>query len=429
MKENQNIPKLRFPEFENEWKPFEFGKLYEFISTNSLSREVLNYDSGEVKNIHYGDIHTKFKTHFYIEKELVPFINSEVDLTKISEYNYCREGDLVIADASEDYNDIGKSIEIINLNDEVVLAGLHTFLARPVSSNTLIGFTSNLLKSWKSRKQIMTIAQGTKVLGLSTSRFSKVIVDFPTLPEQQKIASFLSEVDAKIQQLKKKKELLEQYKKGMMQKLFSQELRFKDENGNEFPKWEKKRLGEVKKDARLGGNYDNYETISDAPLIKMGNLGRGSINLDKVQYLKKGDDFDKADILKKGDLLFNTRNTLELVGKVAIWKEELPFALYNSNLMKIEFDESIESSNHFMNYLLNTHSSYAQLKSFATGTTSVAAIYGRDLWQFKLLLPCKEEQTKIASFLQSLDEKISQVDTQLTKAETWKKGLLQQMFV
>ncbi len=164
-----NVPKLRFGEFEGEWVEKLYGDIYSFYSTNSLSRDKLNYDDGEVKNIHYGDIHTKFSTIFDIEKENVPFINRDVDLSKVKDESYCQEGDLVIADASEDYTDIGKTIELKNLNNEKILAGLHTFLARPDKEKITIGFMGYLLQSWKIRKQVMTIAQGTKVLSLSST--------------------------------------------------------------------------------------------------------------------------------------------------------------------------------------------------------------------------------------------------------------------
>ena len=129
------------------WDKKRLGDVYSFKVTNSYSRENLNYDHGSVKNIHYGDIHTRFATLFDVINEYVPFINSAVELRKISDDCYLREGDLIFADASEDYNDIGKCIEIVNLNNEYVLAGLHTLLARPKDSFMSIGFGGYLMKS------------------------------------------------------------------------------------------------------------------------------------------------------------------------------------------------------------------------------------------------------------------------------------------
>ena len=170
-----------------DWEEKKFGEIFSFRVTNSYSRENLNYEGGDVKNIHYGDIHTKFKSHFHLTKEDVPFINREIGLKKISEDNYCKEGDLVIADASEDYEDVGKCIELISLNKEKVLAGLHTILARPDLFKITLGFTGHLMQSEKVRLQIKTIAQGSKVLSISANRLSNINLALPCIEEQKKI--------------------------------------------------------------------------------------------------------------------------------------------------------------------------------------------------------------------------------------------------
>lgn len=239
------IPQLRFPEFIENWAVKEFGDLYDFKFTNSFSRDNLNYESGSVKNIHYGDIHTKFNSQFDITKELVPYVNEDIDISRISAENYLIEGDLVIADASEDYADIGKSIEIVNLNNEKTLAGLHTILARRKSDDIAIGFASFILKTNPIRLEVMKIAQGSKVLSISAGRLAKIGLTLPKPEEQTKIADFIANVDNQIHLLEKEKALLEKYKKGISQKIFNQEIRFKDENGNEFPDWEEKSIAEI----------------------------------------------------------------------------------------------------------------------------------------------------------------------------------------
>ena len=136
------VPKRRFPEFwdAGAWDYPVLEKVYTFKVTNSFSREKLNYEKGTVKNIHYGDIHTKFSTLFDITKEKVPFINPDQEIGNIKQENYCLEGDVIFADASEDMDDIGKSIEIVNLNNEKLLAGLHTLLARQIKPRLVTGF-------------------------------------------------------------------------------------------------------------------------------------------------------------------------------------------------------------------------------------------------------------------------------------------------
>ena len=203
-----------------DWEEKKLGELYSFKTTNSYSRDNLNYEDGQVKNIHYGDIHTKFKTHFDITAEVVPFVNAEVDLSRISDENYAQEGDLVIADASEDYADIGKAIELVNLNGETVLAGLHTFLARRTNDEMTIGFGGHLMKSQDVRLEIMRIAQGTKVLGLSFKRLAEIPLKLPHAKEQLKIASFLSSINTNIEKAGQQIGVSMTFKKGLLQKMF-----------------------------------------------------------------------------------------------------------------------------------------------------------------------------------------------------------------
>lgn len=201
-------------------------------------------------------------------------------------------------------------------------------------------------------------------------------------------------------------------------------LRFKEFSDS----WYCRKLNDILIDTRLGGNYKNTESITPFPLIKMGNLSRGHINLNKIEYITHDEVLNSDDILQKGDLLFNTRNTLDLVGKVAIWNNELELAYYNSNIMKLIFDSGQVSNNYFMNYLFNTKSSLSRLKSFATGTTSVAAIYTKDLKQMKIEIPSCREQEKIASFFSLIDKKIELQTEKVEELKNYKKGLLQKIF-
>ncbi|MCI5219680.1 MAG: restriction endonuclease subunit S [Candidatus Electrothrix sp. LOE2] len=205
-----------FPEWETKY----FGELYEFKATNSFSRNQLNYETGQVRNIHYGDIHTRFKPQFELFREDVPFINPDVNLDNISDDKFCKEGDLVIADASEDYEDIGKTIEIVSLDGAKVLAGLHTLLARSSTNCIYIGYSSYMMVSSSVRKQIKLIAQGAKVLGISGKRMEKIKVPIPHKEEQRKIATFLSSIDKKINLITTELEKAQTFKKGLLQQMF-----------------------------------------------------------------------------------------------------------------------------------------------------------------------------------------------------------------
>ena len=179
--------------------------------------------------------------------------------------------------------------------------------------------------------------------------------------------------------------------------------------------WEEKPLNAVLLSGRLGGNYPNQEVESKSPLMKMGNIARGHFDMSKVEFITPGVIPEDQHRLVYGDVLFNTRNTLELVGKVAIWREELPLAYYNSNLMRLDFDPTEVCSNEYANYALNTAGSVARLRALATGTTSVAAIYTRDLMGLRFVVPPKPEQRTIAEALSDVDGLLGGLDRLIAK--------------
>ena len=191
--------------------------------------------------------------------------------------------------------------------------------------------------------------------------------------------------------------------------------------------WDVKPLKALLARSRLGGNYANQETETSYPLMKMGNLDRGFFDVSKVEYVKADTVPDEVDRLRYGDLLFNTRNTLDLVGKVAIWADELPVACYNSNLLRLEFDPELVPSPWYANAALNSHASVVRLRGLATGTTSVAAIYGRDLWKFQFVVPPPAEQRAIAGALSDVDALIGALDQLLAKKRDLKQAAMQQL--
>lgn len=161
--------------------------------------------------------------------------------------------------------------------------------------------------------------------------------------------------------------------------------------------------------------------------MKMGNIARGQFDLSKVEFIVPGVNPESQHRLTCGDVLFNTRNTLDLVGKVAIWRDELPVAYYNSNLMRLEFDPNEICSNEYANYALNTTGSVARLRALATGTTSVAAIYTRDLMGLQIIVPPQPEQRSIATALSEVDALLGALDRLISKKRDLKQAAMQQL--
>ena len=191
--------------------------------------------------------------------------------------------------------------------------------------------------------------------------------------------------------------------------------------------WDVKPLRSVLNYGRLGGNYPNQARETEYPLMKMGNIARGSMDTSKVEYISAGVIPDRQHKLINGDVLFNTRNTLDLVGKVAIWRDELPLAYYNSNLMRLEFDPQQVCSTGYANATLNSAGAIAILRGLATGTTSVAAIYTRDLLDIPFISPPLPEQEAIATALGDADALIESLDKLIAKKRQIKQGTMQEL--
>jgi len=253
--------------------------------------------------------------------------------------------------------------------------------------------------------------------------FEVIKIKFPSLPEQQKIANFLSAVDQKIQQLQRKKELLTQYKKGMMQKLFNQEIRFKpdpteasgDEQGNDFPEWEEKKLGEVctvnPKVLNLpqNFNYIDLESVSKGQLTQ-----RKRIDLEEAPSRAQR-------YLSRNDILYQTVRPYQMNNYFFDLKGEYVASTGYAQLRPVENPIFLYQKIHDQNFV-------NKVLVRCTGT-SYPAINSKDLAKIKIEFPSLPEQQKIANFLSALDEKVAQVGQQIEQAQRFKKGLLQKMFV
>lgn len=187
-----------------------------------------------------------------------------------------------------------------------------------------------------------------------------------------------------------------------------------------------KAMREIIKFVQLGTNELGSEGHSGLPLLKMGNLTRGSFNFNKLEFIQEGNPkLNEQYILKKGDFLFNTRNTLELVGKSAVWKDGLPNAIFNNNIMRIIFADDISSF--YLSYYFEHDIGWRKLKRIATGTTSVAAIYTRDLYNVEVILPSYSEQKKIVEVLMTVDNSIEKTETLIKKYKNVKQGMMQDL--
>lgn len=169
------------------WEQRKLGEIFEYLQNNTLSRDSLNYKNPNIKNIHYGDILVKFDEILDGSNKDIPYINSEVDLSKFSK-SLLRDGDIIFSDTAED-DTVGKAIELQNVNAPFILSGLHTIPCRPIIPFGK-GYLGNFLNSASYRLQLRPLVQGIKVSSISKSALKDTMIEYPiNLDEQEKIGS------------------------------------------------------------------------------------------------------------------------------------------------------------------------------------------------------------------------------------------------
>ena len=303
----------------------------------------------------------------------------------------------------------------------------HSVRSKLMISDKLIRLKSNeennplflgiSLSSVKCQNQLQSKTSGLakSQTNISQKILGEVLLKLPSKEEQTKIASFLSAVDEKISQLTKKHELLSQYKQGMMQKLFSQQLRFKADDGSEFGEWEEKELKDI---AEI--NPKSKKLPESFIYIDLESVEKGQLLLQKNIELQDAPSRAQR-LLAKGDVLFQMVRPYQQNNYYFNLSGE-----YVASTGYAQIRTKLDSK--FIYYALHEKTFLDEVMNRCTGT-SYPAINSSDLSSIEILIPCLEEQTKIANFLSSIDQKIEVVAQQIEQAKQWKKGLLQQMFI
>ena len=303
----------------------------------------------------------------------------------------------------------------------------HSVRSKLMISDKLIRLKSNeennplflgiSLSSVKCQNQLQSKTSGLakSQTNISQKILGEVLLKLPSKEEQTKIASFLSAVDEKISQLTKKHELLSQYKQGMMQKLFSQQLRFKADDGSELREWEEKELKDI---AEI--NPKSKKLPESFIYIDLESVEKGQLLLQKNIELQDAPSRAQR-LLAKGDVLFQMVRPYQQNNYYFNLSGE-----YVASTGYAQIRTKLDSK--FIYYALHEKTFLDEVMNRCTGT-SYPAINSSDLSSIEILIPCLEEQTKIANFLSAIDQKIEVVAQQIEQAKTWKKGLLQQMFI
>jgi type I restriction enzyme S subunit len=264
-------------------------------------------------------------------------------------------------------------------------------------------FVAYALSTEKYNNKLNSLNDSGAKAGLNLGSIRSFELTIPSKPEQTQIASFLSAVDEKISQLTKKHELLSQYKQGMMQKLFSQQIRFKADDGSEFGEWEISKFDEVLSTISIRNNQIQASQIleeGDIPVIDQGQKYIAGYTQVISKILEP----------KSGLIIFGDHTTfLKYV--------DFSFVVGADGVKVLEVEKN-SLSKYVYYYLCHNKLQPEGYKRHFT-----------ILREIEILVPCLAEQTKIANFLSAIDQKIEVVAQQIEQAKTWKTGLLQQMFV
>lgn len=389
-------PKLRFKEFSGDWKEDELGNIIEISKSkyNPLKNEE-DYKCIELENLSQET------------GQLLGYFNSKEQQSIKNKFN---KGEVLFGKLRPylkkywlaDFEGVCSS-EIWVLNG---IKASNNFVYRLVQTDKF-NFISN-------------ISSGSKMPRADWSYMREFPFFIPTLEEQDKIASFFSLIDDKISLQREKVEALKDYKRGMMQKIFSRELRFKDDEGRDYPEWEAKKLKHILKEVSEKSKENNqHEVISSTTnglFLQKEYFNREIASSDNTGYkiLRRNQVVLSPQNLWMGNINFNDKYDIGIV----------------SPSYKI-FDINDKFDNKYIGYILRTpRAFYEFMQSSEQGASIVRRNLNMDLFnEITFDMPCKEEQIKIAKFIGSIDLKIEREQEKLEYLNEYKKGLLQQMFV
>ena len=395
------IPQLYFSHSTTKWDEAKIQDIFIFLSTNTYSRNQLNYEHGEYQNIHYGDILVKYNSIIDVQRETIPYINEDIECTS---NNIAMNGDIIMADTAED-EIVGKASEIQNVGNKKILSGLHTFWLRPqiLFAPKYLGYFFN---STQYHNQLLPLIQGAKVSSISKKALINTIIVYPSPIEQQKIADCLSSLDELIEATNRKIEALKEHKKGLMQRLFPKEgknvpeLRFPEFQGTK--EWEETKL----KNLCSIGNGKDYKHLSKGDIPVYGSGG----------YMTSVNDFlydgESVCIGRKGTI----DRPIFITGK--FWTVDTLFYTHSFFNCLPKFLYLIFQKIDWYKY------------NEAGGVPSLSKT---TIGEINVFIPIEEdgglkEQFKIVDCLFPLDELIEATSRKVEILKEHKKGLMQQLF-
>ena len=422
MSEVKKVPEIRFAGFAEPWEQRKFDEVFDCtIPNNTLSRAELNYESGSVRNIHYGDILIKYGSVVDVQKDEIPFVTGK------SSYDFkgalLQDGDILIADTAEDET-TGKACEISNSQGVDVVSGLHTMVCRPRNKMAL-GYFGYYLNSSVYHYQLLPLMQGIKVLSLSRTNVQKTIVSYPkSKSEQRLIADCFHRLDHLITLHQNKNEKLVALKKAMLEKMFPQggsnvpEVRF---TGFTDP-WKQRKLTELAEKTYGGGTPATSNAAfwnGDIPWIQSSDIVDGKLfEVEPRKYITQDGLNNSATQLVPG-------NSIAIITRVGVGKLAfMPFPYTTSQ-------DFLSLSELRTDPLFTVYACYKKLQSElnAVQGTSIKGITKDELLAKTIMVPEYAEQQQIGAYFSSLDSLITLHQRKHESLKRVKAALLQKMFV
>ena len=396
---NVATPNLRFKTYSKPWEVQALGKLGSFLGGGTPSTENRVYWSGDIPWVSSSDI----KEGDFFGINLHRFITE--DAIKNSATKKVPENSLLIVSR------VGVGKFAVCRHEVCTSQDFTSF----TPENCSIDFIAYQL--YKNKNRLINLGQGTTIKGFTTGDLASFKLHIPEKAEQKKIADFLTSVDTKISHLTEKQRLLKDYKKGVIQQIFSQQIRFKDDDGKAFPEWQVKTIGDVMTESRIKGSSGDVAKKLTVKIWGKGVIPKkdDSKGSENTQYYKR----------KAGQFIYGKLDFLNCA--FAIIPDELDG--YESTLDLPSLDVSSLVNKFFVLEVVKQKRFYKRFGEIADGSRKAKRINVGVFQEMPITLPSKAEQNKIMAFLDSLDKKTNAVNEQIEQTKLFKKGLLQQMFV
>ncbi|MEQ6117975.1 restriction endonuclease subunit S [Reichenbachiella sp. MALMAid0571] len=406
------VPTIRFPEFKDAWQ---HKKLSEFLKEAKKRNGDLKYGKEHVLSV---------SGELGIVNQIEHLGRSYAGVS-VHQYHVVEVGDIVYTKSPLKANPFG----IIKLNKDKAGIVSTLYAVYNVKEQNAYGpfldyyFSLDANTNRYLRPLVKKGAKNDMKINNAYVLHDRIFA--PSIPEQKRIATFFTVLDKKITQLKEKKAMLEQYKKGVMQKLFTQELRFKDENGKEFPEWDEKNIGEIFSIFNGYAFSSNDAKNEGVPWVKIADVGIQEMKKENLSFLPE--DFlekHKKFILRKGDYVIAlTRPILSGELKISVIDDFFDNSLLNQRVGKIVS----ENNTTFIYYMLQQSWLIKAIENNIAGTDP-PNLSPSEINYIKIEIPKVPEQRKIAQYLSSVDRKIQSSYAQLVFLKDFKKGLIQRMF-